>query len=174
MPVFFAEESIVLSTSCKSKRAWGLCCAAAILLLPVLGTQMSIAQNTPGSYRKTPYKLAPEETHKLDMLKDKVDLPDLPAYTGKARFVTGSVENSSKGGPKYSFCFEADEKKDQILEWYENVFRMYKWPKVTKTESSIEAKHKDGHYATVMTSTLVGKDGKHRTSFTVHYSMAVR
>lgn len=137
---------------------------------------MSSAQNTPPAYRTRPYQLSPEDNHKLDQLKDKVDLPDLPAFTGKARFVTGTVEQGSKGGPRYSMVFEAEEPQNQVIDWYDNVFRMYKWNNIQKSASSVSATHKEGHFASVSTDSVVRTGGNARvhSSFTVHYQMAVR
>ena len=165
------------TAKCKHRRAWGL--LASILLLAGLaaGQQMSSAQNTPSAYRSKPYPIAPEENHKLDQLRDKVDLPDLPTYTGKAKFVSGTVEQGAKGGPRYSMVFEAEEPQNQVVDWYDNVFRMYKWNDIQKSTSSVSANHKEGHYASVSTDAVVRtgvNNPKVHSSFTVHYQMAVR
>ena len=162
----------------KHKRAWSLLIASIFLLSTyAVGPQISSAQNTPSSYRTKPYQLNPEENHKLEPLRDKVDLPDLPAYTGKARFVTGTVEQAAKGGPRYAMVFEAEEPQSQVIDWYDNVFRMYKWKSIQKNTSSVSASHKEGHFASVSTDAVV-KPGvsnkKINSSFTVHYQMAVR
>jgi hypothetical protein len=141
------------------------------------GQQMSSAQNTPSSYRQKPYQIAPEENHKLDQLRDKVDLPDLPMYTGKAKFVSGTVEQGAKGGPRYSMVFEAEEPQSQVIDWYDNVFRMYKWNGIQKSTSSVSASHKEGHYASISSDAIVRTNvssPKIHSSFTVHYQMAVR
>jgi hypothetical protein len=161
----------------KPKRAWSLLIASALLLsFLAAGQQMSNAQNTPSVYRTKPYQIGQEETHKLDQLKDKVDLPDLPSFTGKAKFVTGTVEQSAKGGPRYSMTFEAEEPQNQVIDWYDNVFRMYKWANIQKATTSVSAVHKEGHFASVSTDAVVKTGGNARihSSFTVHYQMAVR
>lgn len=161
----------------KPRRAWSLLIASALLLSLVAGQQISSAQNTPPAYRTKPYQLNPEDNHKLDQLKDKVDLPDLPSFTGKAKFVTGTVEQGSKGGPRYSMVFEAEEPQNQVIDWYDNVFRMYKWNNVQKATSSVSASHKDGHFASVSTDAVVkpgASNARIHSSFTVHYQMAVR
>ncbi|MCC7528003.1 MAG: hypothetical protein IT342_05735 [Candidatus Melainabacteria bacterium] len=165
------------TAKCKQSRAWGI--FASILLLTGLaaGQQMSSAQNTPSSYRQKPYPIAQEENHKLDQLRDKVDLPDLPSYTGKAKFVSGTVEQGAKGGPRYSMVFESEEPQSQVIDWYDNVFRMYKWNGIQKSTSSVSANHKEGHYASISSDAVVRtgvSSPKIHSSFTVHYQMAVR
>lgn len=159
------------------KRAWSL--LAGLLLLSSLSTvQISSAQQQkPSAYRSTPYQLAPAENHKLEPLRDKVDLPDLPTFTGKARFMSGNVEQGAKGGPRYSMIFEAEEPQSQVVEWYDNVFRMYKWKNIQKSTSSVSAMHKDGHFASVSTNAIArpgASSAKIQSSFTLHYQMAVR
>ncbi len=164
----------------KRRRAWGLLLASSLAVSGLAaGQQFSSAQNTPSAYSSKPYKLNPEEGHKLDRLRDKVDLPDLPAYTGKAKFVQGTVEQSAKGGPRYAMVFEAEEPQSQIIDWYDNVFRMYKWASIKKAASSVTATHKEGHYASVSTDAVVdpgtkASNPKIHSSFTVHYQMVVR
>ncbi len=162
----------------EQRRAWSLLFASILLLSTMAaGQQMSSAQNTPSAYRQRPYQLNPEENHKLEQLRDKVDLPDLPAYTGKAKFVMGNVEQSAKGGPRYSMVFEAEEPQSQVIEWYDNVFRMYKWKNIDRATSSVSATHKDGHFASISTDSIVkpgASAAKIRSSFTVRYQMAVR
>lgn len=162
----------------QSKRAWGLLLASVFLISTFAAGQISSAQQMkPSAYSRKPYQLNPEENHKLEQLRDKVDLPDLPSYTGKSKFVSGSVEQSAKGGPRYSMVFEAEEPQSQVIEWYDNVFRMYKWKDIQKSTSSVSAAHKEGHYASVSTDSIVrpgGANPKVKSSFTVHYQMAVR
>lgn len=161
----------------KQRRAWSLLISSILLALAMAsGQQISSAQNTPPAYRTKPYQLAPEDNHKLDQLRDKVDLPDLPPFTGKAKFVTGTVEQGAKGGPRYQMVFEAEEPQSQVIEWYDNVFRMYKWSNIQKSTSSVTATHKDGHYAAISTDSVVkpGTNSRAHSSFTVHYQMSVR
>ena len=163
--------------SSKPRRAWSLLIASVLLLSGIAaGQQISSAQNTPSSYRQKPYQLAPEENHKLDRLRDKVDLPDLPAFTGKAKFVTGTIEQSSKGGPRYQMTFEAEEPQAQVIDWYDNVFRMYKWKDIKRSSSAVSATHKEGHFASISTDSVVrpGTNSRAHSSFTVHYQMSVR
>lgn len=149
-------------------------CVAAALVTLVLGVPASFAQPTPAAYRKQPYPVKPAEDHTLTQLKDKVDLPDLPAYTGKSRFTNGYVESDAKGGPRYSMIFTAAEPEGQILDWYENVFRMYKWKGIKRDASSVSGSHKDGHFASVKTDHVFTRDNRSVTSIKVHYQMSVK
>jgi len=168
----------VSASQSKPKRAWSLFIASALVLSGLAaGQQISSAQNTPSAYRKNPYQLNPQDSHKLDRLRDKVDLPDLPPFTGKAKFVSGTVEQGAKGGPRYSMVFEAEEPQNQIVDWYDNVFRMYKWNGIQKSTSSVSATHKEGHFASVSTDAVVNpgvNNPRIHSSFTVHYQMSVR
>jgi hypothetical protein len=162
----------------KPRRTWSLIIASALVLSGLAaGQQISSAQPTPPAYRQKPYPLNSNENHRLEKLRDKVDLPDLPPFTGKAKFVSGTVEQGAKGGPRYSMVFEAEEPQNQVVDWYDNVFRMYKWGSIQKSTSSVSATHKEGHFASISTDDKVNagaNNPKIHSSFTVHYQMAVR
>jgi hypothetical protein len=168
----------VSASQCKPRKAWSLVIASALVLSGLAaGQQNSSAQNTPPAYRQKAYPLNSADSHRLEQLRDKVDLPDLPPFTGKAKFVSGTVEQGAKGGPRYSMVFEAEEPQNQVVDWYDNVFRMYKWNGIQKSTSSVSATHKEGHFASVSTDSVVNAGAhnpKIHSSFTVHYQMAVR
>ncbi len=157
-------------------------CKAARYSLPILAISLLMgfaphqcsSQNTPSSYSKRSYPLAPVENHQIEVLKDKVDLPDLPAYSGKSKFVRGYVEAAAKGGTRYDLTFEAEESQSQILDWYDNVFRMYKWTQIERRDSSVSALHKEGHYAVISTNPIRTKEGKAKCYISLHYKLAVR
>jgi len=146
---------------------------AGILLLASFSPSQCLSQ-TPSSYSKKPYALAPVENHQIDVLKNTIDLPDLPSYSGKSKFVRGYVEAGAKGETRYDMTLEAEESDSQILDWYSNVFRMYKWNQIDRKETSVSALHKDGHYATISTNPTRTKDGKARCFISLHYKLFVR
>ncbi|MBC7996726.1 MAG: hypothetical protein IAF58_02215 [Leptolyngbya sp.] len=166
-------NSSVLSKS-RGNQTIGFIAAAASFSFVLCFQLASFAQPTAPAYRKEPYAIKPAENHSSTQLKDKVDLPDLPSYTGKAKFTNGYVESDAKGGPRYSMSFSAQEPEGQILDWYENVFRMYKWKNIKRDEIHVAATHKDGHYASVKTDHMFTKDNRPLTSIQVHYQMSVK
>ncbi|MBX9951387.1 MAG: hypothetical protein K2Y39_19620 [Candidatus Obscuribacterales bacterium] len=161
----------MVSMICKQNVGRKAVVCLAAFAFSFLSVGETLAQNNSSRQSKP---ASTNEEHQVERLREKVDLPDLPAYTGKAKFVSGSVEQSSKGGPRYAMVFEAQEPEGQVLDWYEGVFRMYKWGRISRTGSSIAASHKDGHYASIQSDQVIRRDGKSRSSFTVHYKMAVR
>jgi hypothetical protein len=76
-------------------------------------------------------------------LTEKLDLPDLPEYKGKAKFVSGSA-NPSELGSNYVEHFVAEEEPNQVLDWYKRSLASANWKILNSDGSSITAKKSDG------------------------------
>lgn len=125
----------------------------------------------PNGRMNVPFKSSHPQTHNVERLKDKVDLPDLPAYTGRAKFKGGFIEAAAKGGPRYEMTFEAQEPRSQVIDWYANVLRMYNWKTLNRSEGSIVGQHKNGHLCTVTAHRYVRKTGE-TCEFSVLFQVA--
>lgn len=95
-------------------------------LVVVLCTMTTVCSSTaqPQQSSGSQYKKAP--TVAADPLKNKVDLPDLPDFTGHAKFVRG-VSSNTDHCQNYLQFFVASEDPTQVLDWYKNTLSMYKW-----------------------------------------------
>jgi len=105
-----------------------------------------IATNTPlpaVARVHTPKKPAADAFGKVTLLTaDKVQFDDIPQYTGKAKFATGSVFGADRPGADgaltvVSYC--VSEPRDQVKEWYANALRMYGWDITFQSASSMTA-----------------------------------
>jgi hypothetical protein len=76
-------------------------------------------------------------------LKEKVSLPDVPEYTGKAKFLNGLIyDHVGKLGPCYVMNFNTKETSNQVIDWYRSVFQMYGWKIDYQDKDSINATNK--------------------------------
>ncbi len=55
------------------------------------------------------------------------DLPNLPQYSGHARFTHGAVNENAKGGPVYSMSYTAREDAATVMNWYRDALAAAKW-----------------------------------------------
>lgn len=152
-----ATVAVIVSFQCAAFAQWGNT------------TPSKTSQGFPSKDKQN----APQQ-HTIERLKSKVELPDLPDYTGKSKFLDGSVEPAAKGGPRYQMSFDAQEPRSQVLDWYGNVFRMYNWKMTQRTDSSIMARHKDGHKCTVTAQRFRYPGGRENCRFSVMFQVASR
>lgn len=74
-------------------------------------------------------------------------LPNVPAYTGKATFITGQVIPNQQVGNAYLVIFSTRETEDQVKTWYRGALTQAGWtlgnsPATARVISAID---KDGH-----------------------------
>lgn len=61
------------------------------------------------------------------LLKTPFSVPDVPNYTGQTTFVGGLMYPNKKGGPTVSMHYRVRETPDQVIEWYEEALKAYRW-----------------------------------------------
>ncbi len=105
----------------------------------------------------------------IEPLKEKVDLPNLPNFTGHAKFGFGTMHPSDRG-PSYVMHFFAKEDHKLILDWYKNTLNMYGW-KITFADGQVvTAETKNAHCAiSVNDCTGMRNDGCN-SEFEIDYS----
>ncbi|HEY9786387.1 MAG TPA: hypothetical protein V6D17_13350 [Candidatus Obscuribacterales bacterium] len=148
--------------------------ASAVLANSAWGQQWGASDPFKPHQKNRPTAKKHSSVHNLTKVTKVPDLPDLPNYTGKSKFIGGSFEEAARGGPIYSLNFNAEETESQVLDWYANVFRMYKWKVSSRMDTSIRAVHQDGHTCSVSTSSPLQPDGKSRSGFNVVYQIVSR
>jgi hypothetical protein len=94
-----------------------------------------------------------------DALTGKVDLPNLPEFTGKAVFIGGLVHQANKG-QHYVEHFKAKEDAKLVLDWYLNTLNMYKWQIMYNDSQSITAKS-----PTAQCSIFINDTSTHKTAY---------
>ena len=108
-----------------------------------------------------------------DALKQKVQLPNLPEYTGKSRFLNGLVYNNianNKQGPAYVMCFNAKETGDQVRDWWLNSLRAYRWNITFTSHDVVQGTDSNGSTCIIQISGPVyGYDKDDRSSFVVRF-----
>jgi len=70
----------------------------------------------------------------------KIELPDLPEYTGKAKLETG-VQSAATDDVDQSITlvYQAKEDSGTIINWYRTVLTMYKWDISSSTNRAVIA-----------------------------------
>lgn len=94
--------------------------------------------------------------YQFRVLKEPVSLPNLPAYTGQAKFLSGLSYPNVKDGATIGLRFAVREDPSAVLGWYKEAFRGYQWAYVP-SDTGLTAS-KDGNSCTITVSkpSLVG------------------
>lgn len=111
-----------------------------------------------------------------ETLKEKVPLPNVPEYTGKAKYLHGLVYNhinNTKQGPAYVLCFNAKETIPQVRDWWLNSMRQYRWNITYTSKDVVQGNDKDGSNCIIQIGppvSGVSKDDK--SSFEIRFQAA--
>jgi len=101
-------------------QSFGLC-----VLFAALSVTMAQAQNAPVHPAEaiTKLRVPPERA-----LTNRVELPDLPEYTGHAKLVGGTQSGGTDDvDQSVNLVYQAREDSTTIINWYRTVLGMYKW-----------------------------------------------
>ena len=88
------------------------------------------------------------------LLKQPLDLPDLPKYGGHAEFIDGLMYPNKPGGPAVTLHYKVKEAPSEVLNWYADALKNYQWildrGRQTANSTSVSGKHgKNGCTITV-------------------------
>jgi hypothetical protein len=71
-------------------------------------------------------------------LTSKVDLPDLPDFTGQVKLERGlSYPANDQVEQTYAFIYQAKDDPARIIDWYRTALNMYKWDLDGSTSKAI-------------------------------------
>ncbi|HEY9733670.1 MAG TPA: hypothetical protein V6C89_17245 [Drouetiella sp.] len=71
---------------------------------------------------------------------NKVELPDLPEFTGQAKLEKGSQYAANDQIERsYAYVYQAREEASRIIDWYRSALTMYKWDLDSNTNKAIIA-----------------------------------
>jgi hypothetical protein len=152
-------------------------CSAAFLLLSI----GSIGNSAPAQAQQQGQQQGQQQASELvaaapDRLKDKVSLPNVPEYTGKAKYLHGLVYshiNNQKQGPAYVMCFNAKESIPQVRDWWLASLRQYRWNITYTSKDVVQGSDKDGSTCIIQIGPPVAgvaKDDK--ASFEIRFQAA--
>jgi len=112
----------------------------------------------------------PKHNENIQQLKQPLELPNLPTYSGKARFMRGYTQTTEAGYTTYQMNFLAKEDMGQVKNWYQNTFNIYQWKMQHAGQQNLVAKHDDGHICTIVVNPTV-EPGYH-TQLNIYYTEA--
>ena len=71
-------------------------------------------------------------------LASKVDLPDLPDFTGQVKLERGLLyPTNDQVEQTYAFIYQAKDEPSRIIDWYRTALNMYKWDLDGSTNKAI-------------------------------------
>ncbi|PWT96675.1 MAG: hypothetical protein C5B53_09205 [Candidatus Melainabacteria bacterium] len=126
----------------------GLVALVAYMLHPVLPA-VSQPQQFASNFRSTT-ESALDRNANIEQLKEAPDLPQLPSYSGKLKFLRGYTQPTGKGWTVYHIKYLTQEDPAKVKGWYENALAMYQWKILNSAGQTITANHKDGHMCTLI------------------------
>lgn len=127
----------------------------------------AFSQNTNIASLTNTYKQ--KQKQDFSRLKEPVDLPDLPAFPGNPKFVSGATDPYPDGIGHYQMSFLSQETGEHVMDWYKNAFSMYKWKVIFSGANSITAQHKDGHMCTIGVNSVIKKP--YKSKILVYYRL---
>ena len=139
---------------------WTLCLSAA----PAGGQPQQFAGNL------RPANSTIDRNANIEQLKEPPELPQLPSYSGKLKFLRGYTQPTAKGWVVYHIKYLTQEDPAKVKGWYENALAMYQWKILNSAGQTITANHKDGDMCTLIFNPTT-KPG-FRTHMGMFYSQA--
>ena len=135
-------------------------------------TERAVGQAEQNKARFSGLNNSQERNANIQELKDAPELPQLPSYSGKLKFLRGYIQPTGKGWTVYHVSFMTPEEPLKVKDWYENALTMYQWKILNSAGQTITANHKDGHMCTLIFNPCT-KPG-FRTRMGLFYSLAPR
>lgn len=102
-----------------------------------------------------------------DTLANKVDLPNLPDFTGQAKFVSGLVHQAERG-THYVQHFTTKQDSKLVLDWYLNTLNMYKW-KINYSDSQSIASKLGPSTCAVFVRDISGQKSPYKSEIEINY-----
>lgn len=108
------------------------------------------------------------QEYKANELREQVELPALPRYTGRQQFVSGEIYPNIKGGPSYIMHFAAQEPAVTVRDWYLAALPAQGWKIFKSNQTGVYANHPEGHNCYVTFLDRATKNEKCRYSINFH------
>ena len=106
----------------------------------------------------------------IQPLQEQPDLPNLPSYSGKSKFLRGVVQPNDQGWIVYQMSCLAREEPAKVKEWYQRALNTNQWDITRLQGQVITAGHKNGNMCTIMIAPT--RQATYRTRFNIYYNEA--
>jgi len=136
----------------------------ALSLSPALSQQGGSAYHPPATKWGAP-KDNPNNGN-IVALREPKAMAGLPDFTGHAKFIYGSVRDWELGQGWTQF-FHVQEPREQVFQWYTNVFQGADWKITANNGNQIMAKNRDGNTAVI--TVVDNKSPTTRCALTIAY-----
>ena len=129
-----------------------VCLSAALLILSTQSPSV-LCQSPQGSNTQWGLNKGQNSGGSSERLKEAPELPQLPVYSGKSKFVQGTVQKNEEGWLVYRIDCLTKEPPKEVLGWYRNAFNMYQWSTFHAGGTTITAGQKNGNMCSIIVST---------------------
>jgi hypothetical protein len=68
-----------------------------------------------------------DKEYATQKLLQPVEIPNLPAYSGRAKFIEGLRYPNDTSGQRLGMTYAVPEDADQVLDWYRTALKNYSW-----------------------------------------------
>ena len=122
--------------------------AFAVSVAPVLAQQQPTG---PQGHNGKDYKRDPNE-FKWQELKTPPDLPDLPQYSGNAKYKQGTATPGARGGTAFSLVYSSKDPGNTVIDWYSHTLEQYKWNVMRSKSGTMISARKGKNVCTISTT----------------------
>jgi hypothetical protein len=105
------------------------------------------------------------------VLREPMDLQDLPKFTGHADFLRGKVR-TTEAGTACHMAWNCKESREQVMDWYNSVLSMNQW-KVFSKNSEIVMARKGPNQCTIGVFPNF-KDKKYPCNLSINYFLSAK
>lgn len=95
---------------------------AALLLIQSIATAEAV-----GNPDSKVQKEAIEDEFSLKRLNQPIELPAVAEFTGRKKFLTGTIYPNAKSGAAISLIYTTSEQPCAVLAWYRDMLKQYEW-----------------------------------------------
>ncbi|HEY9733204.1 MAG TPA: hypothetical protein V6C89_14900 [Drouetiella sp.] len=103
--------------------ASALCACAATASEALADTNSNAKGAQPRVFRP----VTADREYACETLTQPVDIPNVPTFTGRTKFITGLRYPNDRSGYRIGLTFAAVEEESQIVEWYRTALTGYGW-----------------------------------------------
>lgn len=100
-----------------------VCTASAFASAAIADTNSTQKAAQPRVFRP----VSADREYACETLTQPVDIPSVPTFTGKTKFITGLRYPNDRSGYRIGLTFAAVEEETQVMEWYRNALTSYGW-----------------------------------------------
>lgn len=105
-------------------------CIAAFATVALAATASRSIADTNSNAKVQPRVYRPvtaDREYACENLSQPVDIPNVPTFTGRTKFLTGLRYPNDRSGYRIGLTFAATEDEGQVMEWYRTALTSYGW-----------------------------------------------